>query len=156
MGKLDWISIAFRISRLLEAGIAQLVEHDLAKVGVASSSLVSRSNPTVGKIREIAPRLRQVAAMRRHIASRSVERPPAVGGSRVENRRSSDFARRRVIGSKQGWVAEWPCSGLQLRVRRFDSDPSLQFPIHPPPLPGKQSALCLPHVRAHCAVDYLA
>jgi hypothetical protein len=25
------------------AGIAQLVEHDLAKVGVASSSLVSRS-----------------------------------------------------------------------------------------------------------------
>jgi hypothetical protein len=28
---------------LLDAGIAQLVEHDLAKVGVASSSLVSRS-----------------------------------------------------------------------------------------------------------------
>ena len=26
-----------------KAGIAQLVEHDLAKVGVASSSLVSRS-----------------------------------------------------------------------------------------------------------------
>lgn len=24
-----------------------------------------------------------------------------------------------------GWVAEWSCSGLQLRVRRFDSDPSL-------------------------------
>ncbi len=30
--------------RPLEAGIAQLVEHNLAKVGVASSSLVSRSN----------------------------------------------------------------------------------------------------------------
>ena len=30
--------------RQLKAGIAQLVEHDLAKVGVASSSLVSRSN----------------------------------------------------------------------------------------------------------------
>ena len=29
--------------RLLKAGIAQLVEHNLAKVGVASSSLVSRS-----------------------------------------------------------------------------------------------------------------
>ena len=29
--------------RHLKAGIAQLVEHDLAKVGVASSSLVSRS-----------------------------------------------------------------------------------------------------------------
>ena len=30
-----------------KAGIAQLVEHDLAKVGVASSSLVSRSNFSV-------------------------------------------------------------------------------------------------------------
>ena len=29
------------------AGIAQLVEHNLAKVGVASSSLVSRSNPSL-------------------------------------------------------------------------------------------------------------
>ena len=28
---------------VLKAGVAQLVEHDLAKVGVASSSLVSRS-----------------------------------------------------------------------------------------------------------------
>ena len=28
----------------IQAGIAQLVEHDLAKVGVASSNLVSRSN----------------------------------------------------------------------------------------------------------------
>lgn len=25
-----------------------------------------------------------------------------------------------------GWVAEWLCSGLQIRGRRFDSDPSLQ------------------------------
>jgi hypothetical protein len=24
-----------------------------------------------------------------------------------------------------GWVAEWLCSGLQSRVRRFDPDPSL-------------------------------
>ncbi len=32
-----------------------------------------------------------------------------------------------------GWVAEWSCSGLQIRVRRFDSDPSLQFlsALHP-------------------------
>ena len=29
------------------AGIAQLVEHDLAKVGVASSNLVSRSNSSL-------------------------------------------------------------------------------------------------------------
>jgi hypothetical protein len=26
-------------------------------------------------------------------------------------------------------VAEWSCSGLQLRVRRFDSGPSLQYPL---------------------------
>ena len=32
-----------KIRVLNQAGIAQLVEHDLAKVGVASSSLVSRS-----------------------------------------------------------------------------------------------------------------
>jgi hypothetical protein len=32
---------------LLNAGVAQLVEHDLAKVGVASSSLVSRSGSLV-------------------------------------------------------------------------------------------------------------
>ena len=35
-----WVSC----SRCKFAGIAQLVEHDLAKVGVASSSLVSRSS----------------------------------------------------------------------------------------------------------------
>ena len=28
-------------------------------------------------------------------------------------------------------MAEWLCSGLQLRKRRFDSDPSLQFPQYP-------------------------
>jgi hypothetical protein len=55
------------------AGIAQLVEHNLAKVGVASSSLVSRSK------------------------------------------------------FLYGWVAEWLCSGLQSRGRRFDSDPSLHI-----------------------------
>jgi hypothetical protein len=31
---------------------------------------------------------------------------------------------------RHGWVAEWLCSGLQLRVRRFDSDPSLQVCSH--------------------------
>ena len=29
-----------------------------------------------------------------------------------------------------GWVAEWLCSGLQSRVRRFDSDPSLHSLFH--------------------------
>ena len=28
-----------------------------------------------------------------------------------------------------GAVAEWLCSGLQLRVRRFDSDPRLHFTL---------------------------
>ena len=36
---------------LNNAGIAQLVEHDLAKVGVASSSLVSRSTQKVSGFR---------------------------------------------------------------------------------------------------------
>ena len=26
-----------------------------------------------------------------------------------------------------GWVAKWLCSGLQIRLRRFDSDPSLHL-----------------------------
>src|SRR5882724_9768363 len=37
-----WCTLTIR-PLLKDAGIAQLVEHDLAKVGVASSSLVSRS-----------------------------------------------------------------------------------------------------------------
>ena len=37
-------SSSFRSLIYTHAGIAQLVEHNLAKVGVASSSLVSRSN----------------------------------------------------------------------------------------------------------------
>ena len=52
-----------------------MVEHNLAKVGVASSSLVSRSKKKI---------------------------------------------------SDRGRMAEWSCSGLQLRVRRFDSDSGLQ------------------------------
>ena len=56
------------------AGIAQLVERNLAKVEVAGSNPVSRSN-----------------------------------------------------SPEYGSVAEWSCSGLQLRVRRFDSDPSLHI-----------------------------
>ncbi len=41
---LDRTAVASTIRRLeAQAGIAQLVEHNLAKVGVASSNLVSRS-----------------------------------------------------------------------------------------------------------------
>lgn len=59
------------------AGVAQLVERNLAKVEVASSRLVSRS------IENLSP----------------------------------------------GGVAEWSCSGLQSRLRRFDSDPRLHQSI---------------------------
>ncbi len=41
--KLDTLALIARIAALVNAGIAQLVEHNLAKVGVASSNLVSRS-----------------------------------------------------------------------------------------------------------------
>ena len=67
-------------------GNSSVVEHNLAKVGVASSNLVSRS---------ISP----------------------------------------------GWVAEWSCNGLQSRLRRFDSGPSLHprlIKIFIPPLEASQ------------------
>ena len=32
-----------------------------------------------------------------------------------------------MVNQFKGAVAEWLCSGLQLRVRRFDSDPRLQL-----------------------------
>lgn len=35
-----------------------------------------------------------------------------------------------TIGQVTGLVAEWSCSGLQIRVRRFDSDPGLQVQRH--------------------------
>ncbi len=70
------------------AGIAQLVERNLAKVEVASSSLVSRSN-FLGK----------------YLA----------------------FPLLSLEYAQNGGVAEWSCSGLQSRVRRFDSDPRLHL-----------------------------
>ena len=42
--------------------------------------------------------------------------PTAAGRGRV----------RRDVNCPPGGVAEWPCSGLQSRLRRFDSDPRLQ------------------------------
>jgi hypothetical protein len=33
----------------------------------------------------------------------------------------------KLLDKEIGWVAEWSCSGLQSRVRRFDSGPSLQL-----------------------------
>ena len=75
------------------AGIAQLVERNLAKVEVASSSLVSRSS-----------------WLHANVARRLLSRAPF-----------QDWP-----AAPPGGVAEWSCSGLQSRVRRFDSDPRLQ------------------------------
>jgi hypothetical protein len=79
------------------AGIAQLVEHNLAKVGVASSSLVSRSIrwEGLGPFPIFYPRQAAIC----YIAGRR----------------------------RYGWVAEWLCSGLQIREPRFDSGPSLHI-----------------------------
>lgn len=76
-----------------DAGIAQLVEHNLAKVGVASSSLVSRSklsDDTVAFFLE-------------------------------------QHTNGTCVAVSVGCVAEWLCSGLQSRGRRFDSGLSLQI-----------------------------
>jgi hypothetical protein len=76
-----------------------LVEHDLAKVGVASSSLVSRSSCT--------------------------KTPPA--GVLFFTAVASAAGRDKLPASSSGRVAEWLCSGLQIRVRRFNSDLGLQI-----------------------------
>src|SRR5215471_13471336 len=83
------------------AGIAQLVERNLAKVEVASSRLVSRSRNTEG----------------------SCGFPFLFCRSHTSADGPLESARHA------GGVAEWPCSGLQIRVRRFDSDPRLQVPL---------------------------
>jgi hypothetical protein len=79
------------------AGIAQLVERNLAKVEVASSSLVSRSK----------------------IFKWGKSCFPLVVCSQSD-------------GGTTGEVAEWSCSGLQSRGRRFDSDPRLQLKYSSP------------------------
>jgi hypothetical protein len=80
-----------------------LVERNLAKVEVASSRLVSRSS-IPGKAKLVA------------LASANLK--VSLRGS---------FAFPFLFESLVGGVAEWSCSGLQSRVRRFDSDPRLQL-----------------------------
>lgn len=47
----------------------------------------------------------------------------------MPNATAFGIVRPRKKEAIKGWMAEWLCSGLQLRVRRFDSDPSLhKFP----------------------------
>ena len=51
----------------------------------------------------------------------------AQGCSVSSSRRADRTPARTVSTAKQGGVAEWLCSGLQSRVRRFDSDPRLHI-----------------------------
>ena len=116
-----------------DAGIAQLVERNLAKVEVASSRLVSRSN-----------------------LSRESRRSPFAFLHLC--RRSGD-----VSATHPGGVAEWSCSGLQSRLRRFDSDPRLQttlsdLPAVPPfacvtPAGRFGGHLCLDGLGLRCRLD---
>ena len=78
-----------------------MVERNLAKVEVASSRLVSRSKYSEGK--------RCVAPFSLFHFSDGVSPSCPM-----------------LFGCGTGGVAEWLCSGLQSRVRRFDSDPRLQ------------------------------
>ncbi len=61
--------------------------------------------------------------------------------------------------SYSGWVAEWLCSGLQSRGRRFDSDPSLvfgnQFSVFDSPGGGigRRKGLKIPRDLISCRFD---
>ena len=80
-----------------------MVERYLAKVQVAGSNPVSRSN--IAKLSSL--NICNILTLAQWLRFRVFLIP-----------RTFCFI---------GWVAEWLCSGLQLRVRRFDSDLSLQF-----------------------------
>ena len=111
----------------LSRGNSSVVEHNLAKVGVASSSLVSRSRIPGGRGSSLGfpSQLRyttrsagssQCASPRGSPLGAVLPLPWCAGqGGSTSSRVPSG-----------GGVAEWSCSGLQSRVRRFDSDPRLQ------------------------------
>ena len=86
-----------RLEIMSHAGIAQLVERNLAKVEVASSRLVSRSKFL-----------------------------------------DTTTAATVVLFLSAGAMAEWLCSGLQIRLGRFDSGLRLQVSFAPIPLSASQ------------------
>jgi hypothetical protein len=93
-----------------------VVEHDLAKVGVEGSNPFSRSS-----FDDEAP-YAGLRCFRARLAAARTSQAPAL----VEECASAiSFGR----------VAEWLCSGLQIRVRRFNSDLGLQLDL--PGHPGK-------------------
>ena len=92
-----------------------MVEHNLAKVGVGSSNLLSRSknlyDPQNSKV--ASPEFESLA-MDVGTTAINIKSYWLASGTLVKN---------CIVGA----VAEWSCSGLQLRVRRFDSDPRLHY-----------------------------
>ena len=96
-----------------------MVEHNLAKVGVASSSLVSRSSSQGKWI--LSHRLLSVTC-----AFAEIRFPFLVCVASHRNGATQQVA-------QHGGVAEWSCSGLQSRGRRFDSDPRLHLSIQVDP-----------------------
>ncbi len=152
----------------MNAGVAQLVERNLAKVEVESSSLFSRSRLKMEDVKSFHLDSRRVRldAKYRHASAgfsdkfhagvaQLVERNLA----KVEVESSSLFSRSRLKGKPlkaslfilekcnqafsektrskaacirfggynidHGGVAKWLCSGLQSRLRRFEPDPRL-------------------------------
>ena len=89
--------------------------------GSRGNSSVGRARPCQGRGREFESRF-----------PLQVFETPAMPGSVVSGPRkavpvgTSPRTRGRAV-PVTGQVAEWSCSGLQIRVRRFDSDPGLQM-----------------------------
>ena len=98
------------ISNLHDAGIAQLVERNLAKVEVESSRLFSRSRFLKGSSKSFPFFIPQEVSWRSAY-------------DRLHCLHESDLA---VTIRTSGGVAKWLCSGLQSRIRRFDSGLRLQ------------------------------
>jgi hypothetical protein len=96
---------------LSNAGVAQLVERNLAKVEVESSRLFSRSRIQKGKLTRLPFFIGKIALLN-------------IFQQCIRSQHCFDFA---VTIRTRGGVAKWLCSGLQSRLRRFDPDPRLQF-----------------------------
>src|SRR5581483_9865516 len=92
-----------------QAGIAQLVERNLAKVEVASSNLVSRSS------------------FQKNLVFDEVFSYPRSGSPIFQVFRPGGGAGVECQPAVRGSVAEWSCRGLQIPVRRFNSGPSLHY-----------------------------
>ncbi len=100
-----------------QAGIAQLVERNLAKVEVASSSLVSRSTSS---LRNFSSQVIQARWQSGHAAACK-----AVNAGSIPTLASKNFPAREVqsrcpggeIGRRKGLKILWPETAMPVRVR---------------------------------------